>query len=454
MTAAQANTETTAQPKFSVLRSMKLGSFHIGSSLTDLLITAVANRLLIVELGVAAWPIGLLTALRYFLSPLSLWVGYRSDRHPIFGSRRIAYIWIGRLLMLVALPLIPLALAALGFDTASAMGWLMLLASSLLYGVGTLISGAPYLALVHDSAPYERRGQVIAIVQTFLVASFAFGGFLYGRLLPVWSYQDFWRLVLFSMAGAAVFWFFSVWHEERNLPKAEEDSAERPSFTHTFTHIVGDDRMRRYAIFLGAAAFFAFMYDLVLEPFGGDVFGMAVGETTRFNAYWGTGVLIAMIATAYLTRRWRPEQQVGTTVWGLALLAIPTLFLALISYLQMESAIRPVLFAFGIGFGIYTIGGVALLMAMNDERQAATYLALWSTIQLVFRGLGIAAGGVLRDVALALTGQFSSAYALVFLVEGLGLLVCIFLLMRVGVASFAAQSRSPATSDLLAATVD
>ena len=92
---------------FSVWRSLKLGSFHMGSSFADLLTSAVWNRVLIADLGVAAWPVALLSALRYFLAPLTLWAGRRSDTTPILGSRRVAYIWLGRLLMLLALPLLP-----------------------------------------------------------------------------------------------------------------------------------------------------------------------------------------------------------------------------------------------------------------------------------------------------------------------------------------------------------
>ncbi len=438
-------------PPFSLGRSLKLGTFHIGSSLTDLLTSAVWNRILIADLGIAAWPVALLTSVRYLLSPLTLWAGYQSDTRPLFGSRRLAYIWLGRLLMLLSLPLLPLSLAALGHDGGSVAGWALAVLSFLLYGIGTLISGAPFLALVHDSAPYARRGQVISIVQTFLVASFAFGGFLYGRLLPDWDYARFWRLVLFAMIGAFFFWVFSVWGEERHRPDPASPSAEQPSFRQVLADIFGDRRTRRYALFLSASAFFAFMQDAMLEPFGGDVFGLSVGETTRFNAYWGMGVLLAMVLTAALTRRRRPDQQVGTTAWGLALLATSLVFLSLASGLVQPAWIRPVLFFFGIGFGIFTVGGVSLLMAMSKPAQAGSYLALWSMLQLVTRGFGISMGGVIRDLALQLTGAFHSAYAALFAIEALGLYLCIYLLVRVNVPGFVRQQGPLSATTLLAA---
>jgi BCD family chlorophyll transporter-like MFS transporter len=112
--------------------------------------------------------------------------------------------------------------------------------------------------------------------------------------------------------------------------------------------------------------------------------------------------------------------------------------------------VRPLLVLFGVGFGIFTVGGVSLLMAMSRERQAGIYLALWSAIQLVSRGAGIAAGGALRDLALALTGGFASAYAAVFWVEAVGALGCIALLRRVDVAGFAAGRQAVDAVEALA----
>lgn len=438
-------------PVFSIPRSFKLGSFHIGSSLADLLTSAIWNRILISDLGIAAWPVALLTALRYFLAPLTLWAGHRSDTRPILGSRRVAYIWLGRLLMLLALPLLPLSTVAIARDTASLLGWGLAFVSFLTFGVGTLISGAPFLALVHDSAPYEKRGQAVGIVHLMLVVSFAFIPAIYAGMMPVYDPDAFARLVWVGMGGAAVFWFVSVWREERPIPQAAQARADAaPSFRRAFGAMWSDPRARRYAVYLAASAFFAFMQDAVLEPFGGDVFGLPAGETTRFNAYWGVGVLISMVGTLIVTRRRRPDQQVGATGLGLALLALPLVGLGLASLTETLPAVRPILVLFGLGFGIFTVGGVSLLMAVNMEQRAGAYLALWSVIQLASRGAGIAMGGVIRDVALAASGQFSVAYASVFLIEAAGLLVCIWLLARVDVPAFARQARVR-SAELLAA---
>ncbi len=439
--------EPRTEAEFQFLRTVKIGTFHIGSAAVDLLVTGVWNRIMIVDLGIAAGPVAVLSALRYFLAPLSLWAGYRADTHPIGGSRRLAYIWIGRGLVFVSLPLIPLSTGLIA--RGSEYGWLLALLAFVMFGSGILVSGPAYLALIHDSAPYSRRGLAIGIVQFMLVASFAILPLIFARIMPSFDLEAFLRLSLIIAVGAGLFWFFSVWREER-----PSEPKEDRGFKEAFSGILSDSRARRYALFLGASAFFVFMQDAVLEPFGGDVFGLTVGETTRFNAFWGSGVLLGMVATLLITRRWRPDQQVGTTMWGLGLLALPLIALGASAWTANLAMVRPVLVLFGIGFGIFAVGGVSLLMAMSGEGRAAIYLALWSVIQLVSRGTGIAAGGILRDAALALTGSFSSTYGFVFWIEALGALGCIWLLRRVDVSGFASQSGRTALAEPVGVAAD
>jgi len=444
--AVRQETPAAAHPSFSVLRSFKLGAFHIGSSMTDVLLSGIWNRVMIADLGMAAWPVSLLLAARYFLAPLAIWAGHESDTHPLFGSRRTAYIWLGRLIMLLALPLLPLSVGLIAQGDAR-LGWLLALISLLLYGTGTSVSGAPFLALVHDSAPYERRGQAVSIVQFMLVVSFAFIPVIFARIMPHYDQALFWRLVILSMVGATFFWVASIWGEERRarrlgaLPSPALPESRPPALRATLSEIWANQHSRRYALFLGASAFFAFMQDAVLEPFGGDVFGLSVGETTRFNAYWGTGVLLSMAVTYGLTRRRRPDQQVSVTAWGLLLLALPLLLLGVAAWRESLAMVVPTLLFFGVGFGVFTVGGVSLLMAVNSAERAASYLALWSVIQLVSRGLGIAAGGLIRDLVNSLSGQIALAYAAVFAVEAIGLVACIWLLRQVDIRGFVAESQ-------------
>ena len=66
------------QNGLSLLSNLKIGLFHLGSGMADVLTTGVWNRVMISDLGVAATPVSLLVSLRYFLAPLGIYSS-RSD---------------------------------------------------------------------------------------------------------------------------------------------------------------------------------------------------------------------------------------------------------------------------------------------------------------------------------------------------------------------------------------
>jgi BCD family chlorophyll transporter-like MFS transporter len=449
--------ETPQAPqKFSVLRTMKIGTFHIGSSFVDLLTSGVLNRVLISDLGLWATPVALLSALRYLLAPLSIWAGYRSDTRPIFGMHRLPYIWAGRIPMVLSLPLLPVVTVLLAGDPRSPLGWALAALAFLIYGVGTLLSGSTFLSLVRDSAPPTKRGQALSIVQIFLVVSFPLAGVVYGLLMPVYDPWRFWEIVLIGMGIAAGCFFFALWGEERPgqaiVADAPQDHLPFPAL---LREMWSDRQTRLFFLFLALGAMSAFAQDAVLEPFGGDVFGMAAGQTTRFNAYWGSGVVISLIAAVVLTRHRLAHEQTPTTILGLVLTAAPLAMLAAVALAEARSLLIPVLFLFGLGFGIYTVGAVSLLMAMTSDRRAGAYLGLWTVAQLVFRGVGVFLGGFVRDTALIATGSLPIAYATVFALEAVGLLACAWLLLRVDVPRFArVRSAAAVPSASLAAAID
>jgi BCD family chlorophyll transporter-like MFS transporter len=422
---------------------LKIGSFNFGSALVDILTASVWNRVMITDLGAGATPVSILLALRYLLAPLSIWAGYRSDTKPIGGLRRTPYIWIGRALMLLAVFLLPISLAQLSVDLSNPIGWVLALLIFVAYGAGTALSGGPFLALIHDRTPAAKRGLAISIAQTMLLLGFAISPIVFGRLLPMYSPEQFQSLAIMTGLAAALFWFFAIWREDRKVTAADIDEhEERPRLGVMLKQMWADSRTRRFAIFLSLGAIASFAQDAVLEPFGGDVFGLTVEQTTRFTAYFGTGVLVLMIITAIVTRQRRPEQQTRPAVIGLSVMIVGLALLAVAGLAYIRWLIIPALLVFGSGFGVYTIGGVSLLMAMTTEKEAGAYLGLWTMIQLVSRGIGIGLGGVVRDVMLAVTGSQAIAYSSVFILEAIGLGVCIALVLRLDVVGFARQQQN------------
>ncbi len=411
----------------------------------DILVTSIWNRILITNFGIPATPVGLLIALRYLLSPLSLWAGNLTDNKRFFGLRRTPLIWLGRALMLLSLPLLGLSVLRLGASAGDWLGWGSALLSSLMYGVGTLISGSPYLALVRDSAPEERQGLAISVVEMLLIILYAIAGISFSFWMPVYDARVFWEMIAVTMLVGGFFWVFAIVGVERRVAAkaqggrgAGEPGSGAPGLGLVLQTIWSDRRTRLFFAFLSLATLSAWTQDAILEPFGADVFGLEMGATTRFNSYWQAATVVTLILSNVIWRKRAPERQGRIAAVGLLVMALGMALLAAAGASGQRHLIELALFVFGGGFGVYSFGGLSLMAVMSPDRHAGAYLGLWSISILVSKGLGAFAGGVLRDLfflRLALTPGVS--YAVVFLIQALGLAAAVLILSRIDILAFA-----------------
>lgn len=437
---------------FSLWHTLRLSSFQIGSAMGDILVTSIWNRILISHFGIAAAPVSFLIALRYLLSPLSLWAGYLSDTRSLWGSRRTSYIWLGRGLMIVSLPLLGLSIGRLGASQNDLLGWTYATASSLLYGIGTLISGSPFLALVRDSAPPEKQGVAISMVETVLIVFFAIVGIVFSFWMEEYDERIFWQMVWMTALVGGFFWYFGVAGVEKRVRQVkngaapETGTARSSSFMDTLQKIWADARTRRFFFFLSLATLAAWAQDAILEPFGAEVFDLPVSRTTRFNSYWQAATVVTLIGGAYVWRKRPPVRQGSIASGGLVAMALGMLLLGSAALAGQTRLIELSLLVFGGGFGVYTFGGLSLMAVMCADEDAGAYLGLWSISILVSKGVGTFIGGGLRDLLLLNLGLPAAAgYAIIFMLEAAGLAGAVFILARVDVVGFARDVGRPVT---------
>ena len=174
--------ETQKKSDLSIGHNLKIAMFHLGSGMADVLTTGVWNRIMVADLGFSATFVGLLTGLRYFLAPIGVIAGRYSDTHSVGGYRRLFWIWLGRLMMVVSTLSLGYATAELvlransnATDPTPAYLWLALIVSFLLFSLGGALSGSTFLALISDRASEDQRGRAVGLVWTFLLLGFAVG---------------------------------------------------------------------------------------------------------------------------------------------------------------------------------------------------------------------------------------------------------------------------------------
>ncbi len=429
-------------------RIAKIGLFHLGSGIADVLTTGVWNRIMISDLGFNATPIALLLSLRYFLIPFGIWSGELSDKKKIFGTRRLFWIWSGRAMMLMGIALMGWRTADLvqtlsrtGSVAMSVAEWLLLALAFLLFSMGSALSGSTFLALLYDRAPQEQRGQVVGVVWTFLLIGFLVAGILFGILLPESTGEilELTPAVLRSLFTITVLilaalWFFSLLGEERRKP-IERTSANtalrKGQLRKNLSFIWGQPNFRAFLSFLVFSMFFAFLQDIVLEPFAGDVFAFSPEVTARFSAYWGGTAIVSSLLTLVATRRWPQISHSALAGLGVGLLTLACALFALAAFAKEGSVLVPGLLVMGCGLGVWNIGTVGLMMDFSPTGRAGTFMGIWTVLVTFARGGGVLTGGLLRDVALALDAPMSGAYGAVFFVEAIGLFGALLLLQSV-----------------------
>ena len=424
----------------SLARNLKYGLFHLGSGMADVLTTGLWNRVMISDLGYSATPIGLLLGLRYFLAPLGLWAGRMSDAHLLGGYRRLTWIWIGRALMALSLFSLGLATATLARGAANtALMWLVITLSLLLFSFGNALSGSTFLALIHDRASAAQRGRAVGLVWTFLLLGFTIGGILFSIMLPSSDEGDGsldpGRLAQVFVVAALVLgglWFFALLGEEKRHRGVKKTPAAETSFRADLRFVWQQPRTRWFLIYLVLSMCFAFVQDLVLEPFAAEVFDMSVEETTRFAAWWGGMSIVGSLLFLGLSRRIRALNNTRMAAGGVLLLIATFTLFGMASLGGLRQLITPGLLLLGLGLGLWNIGTLGLMMDMSPVGRAGTFLGFWSLVVTLARGAGVSGGGILRDLALLTGGGLQLAYAAVFLIEVAGLAVALYALSRVG----------------------
>ena len=458
------------QPHLSWGRNLKIAIFHLGSGMADVLATGVWNRIMVADLGFSATLVGLLTGLRYFLAPLGVWAGRFSDTHTVGGFRRLFWIWSGRAMM-------SLSTAGLGFATAELVSraqdaasnpsvpptlWLMLVASFLLFSLGSALSGSTFLALVYDRAAEHQRGRAAGLIWTFLLLGFTVGGVFFSLMLPheaqagaiAFSAQSVLTLFLVTAGLLTSLWFFSLLGEEKRQSAPVASSEESTNLLRDLSLVWHSRPMRFFLFYLTLSMLFAFLQDTVLEPFAAQVFGMEAHVTNRFSAYWGSMAILGSFGLLFLSRRYPALTNKKMSLAGVLVLMLAYALFAVSSLAALRGWVTPGLVMLGIGLGIWNIGTLGLMMDLSPPGSAGTFLGFWTLCVTLARGLGVAGGGIVRDLALSLSGEFSTAYGLVFVCGFIGLLVAWLALKRVRMADYSAKIKSPSELAALAAAAD
>jgi BCD family chlorophyll transporter-like MFS transporter len=414
---------------------LRLGLIHVAVAITLVPINSTLNRVMISELGLAATLVAALVSLPYLFSPIQVWIGGYSDRHPLLGYRRTPYIALGLLLCAGGAALAPTAafmLAGEGSTGPTAQGLVVALLAFGAWGMGFNFATVSYLSLATDLAGEEQRAKTVGVMWFMLIVSVIATAILAGRALRPYSVEALYRVFYVTCGAALLLGFGGLAGLERRGGSAGAASA-RVSFPQMLRLVGANPQARLFFVYLVVLLVALLGQDLLLEPYAADVFGVPVSRTTEYTGIWGAALLAALLLANPLARR------VGKTraaaIGGLVA-AVGLLLIALSGILHAREMLLVALVIFGFGSGLSTATNLALMLDMTIAGKVGAFIGAWGMADALARLCGTLLSGVVRDAVTALSGNVAAGYITVFLIEALALGVSLLLLRRLSVARF------------------
>ena len=413
----------------SIWRLMRWGLREFAAGLLSVLVVGVLNRVMAVELGVSLTVVSLVVGGYNLAAPLALPLGHRSDRLPLFGRRRSGYVIAGAMVTAVAACFAPDAAYLIsGSGTAP---WTVALGVGLfgLMGLGMYGSGTAFFSLLADQCPPRDRARAAAVVYTQLMLGILAGVALTATALDGADRGELRGLFVVVGSAVAILSALAVWGTEpRWDPAADAAQGSSEGLVQSLRDFAARPEALRFFTFLLVATAALFLQQTILEPFGGVVLGLSVGQSTGFNAVLIIGVLVGMGAGS---RSIAPRLGIiGLAALGLIVSAAAFGALSLGAALASAEIVWPALAVLGIGTGLFNVAGLSLMMGLSRPGAVGLAMGSWTLSHAIADGLATSGGGAAFDLARFVTGSAGTGFAVVFAVEGLILLALLPLLAR------------------------
>jgi len=421
-------------------RSLRLAAFPLAYGLTGALVGGTLNRVMIADLGLPASLVATVFAIPLILAPVRVWFGHRSDTVTLLGRRRVPYLVAG--VLLAGLGVLAVVQVTVRLHAQPGVLAALLALAFLGYGLGRALAHNSFQALVADRFGEVARGRAMTAYEVVTLVGSVLGA---SALAKAMEHYEAGRLVTVSIGVVVVVLLLTA------LAAAcqEGRAGGRPTAAATTTQpaqdadaslaiaqvvrrfVIGDPQARRFFVVVALVFVGTLAQDVVLEPFAGQVLGLPVGDTTRLTAFWGVGVLVAMLTCAAVLLRKLGRATVLR--WGIGVSVLAFVALVAVALTGAAGALRPVVLVMGLGTGLAGAGMLASVVAFTTPQRAGLLLGVWAVANMLGHATGSVLGGIVVDVVRAVTGSVTAAYVSVFALEVAALVVALGLLRRVDI---------------------
>lgn len=355
------------------LNLARLSMFQMGLGLMLGFIQDILNRVMIKELLLPATIALGLISLKELLAifGVKVWIGNLSDRLSVFGYHRTPYILLGLLSCIVAFVLSPTAAyeVKIGGTAFSEMlpalltdaGLWKLALIFLMFGFGLQVATTSYYALIADVVPEEHIGKVTGASWTLMVLTAIISNWNIGNYLTVYTPE---RLTEMAEIGGLITLFFGlvaiIGVENRNAEASGGKAKHSISFAQSVRLLSSSPKTLQFALYIFISIFALFANEVVMDPFGAEVFGMPVSATTKlFKPMMGGTQLIFMVITGFLLSRIGFKRG---AYFGNTFSAIGFAVIIAAGFMLDQTLLRIGLVVTGMGLGAASVSNISMMM--------------------------------------------------------------------------------------------
>lgn len=405
-----------ASSKFSLLQLLRLSLFQVSVGMATVMLAGTLNRVMIVELLVPASLVAVMIAIPVLIAPMRTFYGHKSDTYKSFiGWKRIPYMWFGSLFQFGGLAVMPFAIIILSGDQTVGPDWageVLVAIAFLLTGIGMHITQTVGLALAADKASKETRPRVVALLYFMFLFGMGVSAIVIGALLEDFSKLRLIQVVQGSAVLTLIFNLIAVWRQERIIIIKNAMNKSEDRFFISWKKFISDRKSNSliWVVFWGTLAFS--MQDVLLEPYGGQILGLSVSDTTNLTGIWAIGALLGLALAANNSKKTISSVSNAMTALLIGIVGFSAIIFS--SPMQFPFLYYLGTLFIGFGTGLFSVSLLIIAMALSSATKLGSGFVLgsWGASQAIGAGLGIAIGGIIRDIVnkMALNGYFGSTF--------------------------------------------
>ena len=396
------------------LSIVRLGLVQMCLGAVVVLMTSTLNRLMVVELSLAATLPGALVAIHYLVQISRPKWGFLSD----IQGNRTKWIILGMIILAAGANLAALCIPLYSFNATAAT--ILSFFAYTLIGIGVGASGTSLLALLATHTIQHRRAAAATITWLMMIFGIAVTATVVGKLLEPYSVERLIKIVFGLTVVTVTITFISTLNIERGLSTVNKNINKSQSFLTGLKVIWANSQTKRFSVFVFLSMTAYFMQELILEPYAGIVFSFTPGQSTSLSGMQNGGVFLGMLAVGIACTGFK-FGALKNWVWaGCMGSCISLVLIALAGQSPEIVPLAPLVFGLGIFNGMFAVAAIGSMMSLasqNNDRREGTRMGLWGAAQAIAAGFGGLLGTILVDLLRLTNFSHADAYGTVFIFE-------------------------------------